>query len=84
MPYLILVVKLVALYVDLLFVHTVVFVLELDQDLVLAIVVVLTTVVLQVQTFLTNILCFDIEPLVRLDLDKRLFSVKVTLCLFFK
>lgn len=47
-------------------------------------VAVLTTVVLQVQTFLTNTFCFDIKPLVRLDLDKRLFSVKVTLGLFFK
>ena len=58
---------------------------DLVQDLVvLAMVAVLTTVVLQAQTFLTNIFCFDIKPLVRLDLDKRLFSVKVTLGLFFK
>ena len=87
-PYLISVVKLVALYVDLLFVHMVVFVLELDHVLALATVVALTTVEAQTKEFLTNIFCFDIEPLVRLDWDKRLFSVewsdKVTLCLFFK
>ena len=51
-------------------------------------VAVLTTVAAQTKEFLTNIFCFDIEPLVRLDWDKRLFSVewsdKVTLCLFFK
>ena len=85
LPYLISVVKLVALYVDLLFVHMVASEVDLVQDLVvLAMVAVLTTVVLQAQTFLTNIFCFDIKPLVRLDLDKRLFSVKVTLGLFFK
>jgi len=61
----------------LLSVHMVASEVELVQDLVvLAMVAALTTVALQAQTFLTNSLSFDREPLVRLDWDKRLFHVK--------
>ena len=58
--------------------HMVASALELDQVLVLATVVVLTTVALLAQTFLTNSLSFDREPLVRFDWDKRLFHVKAS------